>query len=237
MKGKLYGIGVGPGDPEMITLRAKRIMDESEIIAYPVRVKDERSVALDIISNVLDLEQKTLLEVVFSMDPDVNVRKGTREKALESICSILDSGKNVAMVTLGDVTFYSTYMRIDEKIKSLGYQTELVPGITSFSNGAAKAGMSLALGNEFLAIVPALIDSVIVGKTLESFDNVVIMKAFNSIPDIGRMMDERGIDRSCGTVISCIGMDDEYIGPIDPDRKYGYFTTVLIKKEKGGGSS
>jgi len=234
LKGKLFGIGVGPGDPEMATIKAQRVLESSDVIAYPVRVEGEKSVALDIVSKIVDLRKKKLLEVVFSMDPDENVRRVTRRVALEKICDTLDKGNDVAMVTLGDVTLYSTFMRVDEEIRLLGFKTELVPGITSFSNGAAKAGISLVLGDESLAIVPSVIDSKAVGEALDKFDNVVIMKAFNSMVEIGNMLDQRGIDRSAGTVISCIGMDDEYIGPIDTGRNYGYFTTVLIKKENGG---
>ena len=234
MKGKLYGIGVGPGDPEMVTLRAQRVLERSEVIAYPVRIKGEKSTALEIVSKIVDMSGKKLLEVVFSMDPDESVRMESRSKALDRICSVLDGSEDVAMVTLGDVTLYSTYMRIDEQVRARGYPTELVPGITSFSSGAAKAGKSLVLGDESLVIVPAASDSKAVASALDGYDNVVVMKAFNSIPEIGRLMQDRGIDTSCGTVISCIGMDEEYIGPLDINRNYGYFTTVLIRKYNGG---
>lgn len=218
----------------MVTIRAQKVLQNSKVIAYPVRIEGEKSVALDIISNIVDLGKKTLLEIVFSMNPDETIRKVTRRLALEKICSILDEGEDVAMITLGDVTLYSTYMRIDESVRSLGYDTELIPGITSFSNGAAKAGVSLVLGEESLVIVPAANDSAVIGAALDKFDNVVIMKAFNSMAVIDKMLVERGIAPSSGTVISCIGMDDEYIGPIDAGRNYGYFTTVLIKKQNGG---
>ena len=87
-------------------------------------------------------------------------------------------------------------------------------------------------GNESLVIVP----SVRVGKALEDaiagFDNVVVMKAGGSIARIGELLDQYGRPRECATVLSCVGMKDEYIGPLDPEREYSYFTTVMIKREK-----
>ena len=154
-----------------------------------------------------------------------------RSKAIDRMCALLDQGNDIAMVTLGDVGVYSTYMYIDQEIRERGYETDIVPGIPSFCHGASVAGLPLMIGNEGLAIVPvAKENSQLLGNSLDNFDNIVVMKAFKSIPMIAKMMDERGIDRSKATVISNVGMPGEYVGPMDLTREYGYFTTVLIKK-------
>ena len=235
MAGKLYGIGVGPGDPGLLTLRAKEILDGCGIIAYPVRKLGEGSTAFDIIKQVVDVSEKSVEEFLFDMNPDDSVRERCREEAMEKMCMLLDNGEDIAMVTLGDAGVYSTYMYIDAEIRSRGYETEVIPGIPSFCHGAALAGVPLMIGNEGLAVVPvAKENTALLRDALLNFDNVVVMKAFKSMPLIAETMDEFGIPREGATVVSNVGMEGEYIGPMDVDRKYGYFTTVIIKKNKGG---
>ncbi len=232
MAGKLYGIGVGPGDTGLMTLRAKEILDKCDIIGYPVKNLGEGSVALDIIKPAVDISGKEIVEFLFSMNPDDSVREKCRAEAMDRMCGLLDQGKDIAMVTLGDVGVYSTYMYIDGAIKARGYETEVVPGIPSFCHGAAVAGLPLMIGNEGLAVVPvAKENSKLLDSALENFDNVVVMKAFKSIGMIADLMASKGIDISCATVISNVGMEGEYVGPMVVDREYGYFTTVLIKKK------
>lgn len=234
MVGKLYGIGVGPGDPGLLTVKAKEILERCGVVAYPVRRLGEGSTAFDIAKQTVDMSEKSVEEFLFDMDPDDSVRERCREEAMEKMCRLLDNGEDIAMVTLGDVGIYSTYMYIDREIASRGYETEVVPGIPSFCHGAALAGIPLMIGNEGLAVVPvAKENSVLLRNALNDFDNVVVMKAFKSMPEIASMMDELGIPRGCATVVSNIGLEGEYMGPMDTDRTYGYFTTVIIKK-KGG---
>ena len=234
MAGKLYGIGVGPGDPGLLTLKAKQVLDSCGIIAYPVRKLGEGSTAFDIAKQVVDMSEKSVEEFLFDMDPDDSVREKCREEAMDKMCRLLDNGEDIAMVTLGDVGVYSTYMYIDREIASRGYETEVIPGIPSFCHGAALAGLPLMIGNEGLAIVPvAKENSHLLKDALENFDNVVVMKAFKSMPMIADLMESLGIPLSAATVVSNVGMAGEYIGPMDVGRTYGYFTTVLIKK-KGG---
>ena len=151
MAGKLYGIGVGPGDTGLMTLRAKEVLEGCGVIAYPVKRPGEGSVALDIIKPVVDISEKSIEEFLFSMDPDDSVRERCRAEALDKMCMLLDNGEDIAMVTLGDVGVYSTYMYIDRDIRARGYETEVIPGIPSFCHGAALAGIPLMIGNEGLA--------------------------------------------------------------------------------------
>lgn len=231
MKGKLYGVGVGPGDPDLMTLRAKEVLEKCSVIAYPVKKIGEEGVALNIIKQRVDISGKEIAELLFSMDPNDEVRKKCRKDAIDRMCGMLDGGRDIAMVTLGDVAVYSTYMYIDREIRARGYETEVVPGIPSFCHGAALARKPLMIGEESLAVVSMAKHNLAKAEAaMDAADNIVLMKAFSSIPDIIRMMDERNISLAHATVMSNVGMEDEYIGPLDPDRKYGYFTTVLVKK-------
>lgn len=233
MTGRMYGIGVGPGDPGLLTLRAKEILDACDVIAYPVKHHGEDSTALEIIRPSVDLRGRDR-EFVFSMSPDDEDWKAGHDDAIRGICELLKDGKSVAMVTLGDVGVYSTFMYIKEAIEDNGFDVEIVPGIPSFCHGAALAGLPLVLNNEGLAIVPVAKENTeLLSAAMDVFDNIVVMKAFKSIPKICDMMGSKGIPTEAATVISNVGMSDQYIGPLDRERIYSYFTTVIIKKGYG----
>ena len=229
----MYGISVGPGDPGLLTLKAKSILDSCDVIAYPVKTAGEESVALNIIRPNVDLSKKEVREYVFSMAVDYAVREQGWKKAFDDIMATLDSGKSIAMITLGDLSIFSTYMRIDAMIKSREYQTELVPGVPSFCHGASLAGIPLTMGEESLVVIPFNQDqSEKLENALENYENIVVMKAFKSVDRIADIVAAKGRDVSCITVLSNVGMEDQYIGPVVKGRKYGYFTTLLIKSEE-----
>ncbi len=230
--GKLYGISVGPGDPGLLTLKAKKILDECDVIAYPVKTAGEGSVALNIIKPNVDLSKKEIKEFVFSMNPDYAEREKGWKKAYDDIMSTLESGKDIAMITLGDLSIFSTYMRIDQMIKSKGYETALVPGVPSFCHGASIAGVPLTMGEESLVVIPFNTDKYdTLENALDRYENIVVMKAFKHVKGITEMVKSKGFSPKCITVMSNIGMEDQYVGPVIEDREYGYFTTLLIKKE------
>lgn len=122
MTGKLYGIGVGPGDPELLTLKAVRIIKECDVIAVPGKEKDE-----------------TVAHTI----------------AFEKISKVLDSGKNVAFLTLGDPCIYSTYIYVHQKVEQAGYETEIVSGIPSFCAVSARLNQGLVERNEMLHVIPS----------------------------------------------------------------------------------
>ncbi|AIZ56598.1 S-adenosyl-L-methionine-dependent uroporphyrinogen III methyltransferase [Candidatus Methanoplasma termitum] len=232
MAGKLYGVSVGPGDPELITIKAKRCIESSDVIAYPVRERGEESTALNIVKGAIDLSGKRIEGILFEMSPDPSVRESNYKEAVKKVASLLDEG-DVSMINLGDATVFSTYMHVSMDISEMGYETETIPGVTSFCTGAAEANIPLVIDNEGLAIVPMAKGGDKVFKALRDFDNIVVMKAFNSMRTLASMMNELGIPHENAVVVSNVSMKDQYIGKFDPERKYGYFTTVIIKKNGG----
>ena len=231
MKGKLYGVSIGPGDPELLTLRSKRILEECDVIGYPVKEKGERSTALSIIDGIIDLDGREIREFVFSMDPNDSVRRGYERVVVSEVIPILEQGKDVALITLGDAGIYSTYMYVDQAVRGAGYESEIVPGINSFTFGASKAGLPLVMGDEGLCVVPMAKDrDDLLIDALRNFENVVIMKAFKSMAKVSEIMESCGVPLTSATVLSNVGMSNEYIGPLDVDRDYSYFTTILIKR-------
>lgn len=229
MAGKLYGVGVGPGEAELMTIKAKRILDQVPIIAVPVKSIGEESTALNIIKNIVDLTEKEILEVEFSMDKNKEKREISRKNAMNRIVDKLEEGRDIAMITLGDVSIYSTYMYINNSIKKSGYLTEIIPGITSFSAIAAKAQISLVEGNETLAIIPAVKADTNLEDIFNNYDNVVMMKAAGSIKKVNECI-EKSFKGYGALLASKCGFEDEYIGKVDLERDNSYFTTMIIKK-------
>ncbi|MCL2148959.1 MAG: precorrin-2 C(20)-methyltransferase, partial [Methanomassiliicoccaceae archaeon] len=192
MRGILYGVSVGPGDPELLTIKAKRVIEGCGVIAYPVRALGERGVALDIVRGAADISGKRVLELVFRMTSDKAARAADYAGAINELTSALDRGDDVCMITLGDATVYSTFMRVGKDIEGMGYRMEVVPGVPSFCDGAARAKIPLAMGTEGLAVVSAAEGSTLFRDALERFDNVVIMKAHGSIGEIHDEIDRLG---------------------------------------------
>ena len=172
------------------------------------------------------------MEVVFQMHPQEEERRRCRREACEQLVGELSQGKTIAMITLGDVSVYSTYMYVNQYVAQAGYETEIIPGIPSFCSGAAAAQLPLMEGKESLAIIPSARDTKNLAIALDQFENLVIMKAGNSMEKLMDMLLERQIPPESATVISCVGMPGEYIGPIDTQREYSYFTTIIIKKNR-----
>ena len=231
MKGTLYGVSVGPGDPGLMTLNAIQILKQSDTICYPSRKSGEESTALHIARGAVSLEGKEIVELVFSMDPEDSVRRASEKVALDKLCGVLESGKDVAMVVLGDIGVYCTYMYIDAAVRDRGFDTKIIAGIPSFVYGASRARIPLMLGNESLCVIPMAKDSSDrLDDALKHQDNIVVMKAFKSMDKIADLMESNGVPLEKATVISNLGMEGEYIGPIVRGRDYGYFTTVIIKR-------
>ncbi len=138
MVGKLYGLGVGPGDPELLTLKALRRIKESEIIAVPGKKKEE-SVAYKIARQAYpQIENKEVLPIDFPMTKDSERLEESHRLGASQIAEKLREGKSVAFLTLGDPTVYATYLYVHKRILAMGFEAEIVSGITSFCAVAAR---------------------------------------------------------------------------------------------------
>ena len=144
MKGTLYGVGVGPGDPELMTVKAIRMIRENDIIAVPgAEVKE--TVAYKIaVQAVPELADKELLPIYMPMTHDPKELEENHAKGAKALEACLDAGKNVVFLTLGDPCVYSTFSYLQHRVEADGYHTELVSGITSFCAAAARLNISLS---------------------------------------------------------------------------------------------
>ena len=228
MAGKLYGVGIGPGDPKLLTLKAKEVLESADIIAVPVKAPGEESTALSIVQPAVDLTGKEIMPVFFTMEHSISRREACRKQAAGQLMEKLELGKNVAMNVLGDISVYSFHLAF-KYIREKGYTTENIPGISAFSGGAALAQISLVEGNQNMMVLSSLKGTESLETALKVCDNLVVMKAGSSMAQIKEILKEQGLEDKT-IVLSNIGMADEYIGPPEGDREYGYFTTLIIKK-------
>ena len=225
-EGKLWGVGVGPGDPELLTVKAVRVLREADVVIVPDASSGDK-VALNIAKDYL--KEKEIRFVKTPMVRDKAVMDAAHEQAADTICALLDQGKQVAFLTLGDPAIYSTYMYIHQKVLNRGYVVEVVPGIPSFCAAAARLNQSLCLGREPLMIIPASHDQ---EDMMDIPGNKVFMKAGRSILELQQALADRGLLENASMVENC-SMETERVYPHFADLKEpsGYFSLVIVKGE------
>lgn len=237
MRGKLIGVGVGPGDPKLLTIKAIETIKNADYIAYPTSGEQadgskSTNLALRIVSEYI--EGKELLEYLMPMSRDKEYVQRCHNECAEDLKKYLDAGKTVAFITLGDPSIYSTYMYIHHKIKAAHYDTQLIPGITSFCAVAASLDDSLCEGSQPLLIVPASHETL--DEAMDYVGNKVYMKSGRGIVKLREKLREKGLLKNARMVEKAT-MEDEriYHSLDDIDEKNSYFSIVVVKEEKTGG--
>ena len=225
MKGIAYGVGVGPGDPEYMTLKAVRLIRENQVIAVPGKVAKESTAYKIAVQAVPELAEKELMPVNMPMIKDRELIDAEHRKGAEKLRTYLDQGKNVVFLTLGDPTVYCTFSYIQHYLEADGYRVELVNGIPSFCAAAARLGLPLGEWDEPIHIVPA------VHKTdykLEQDGNYVLMKSASHMKEVKALLKESG--RQVSAVVNC-GMADEaiYRSADEIPDDAGYFSLIIAK--------
>lgn len=244
--GKLYVIGVGPGDPELLTIKGLRILNMTSCICVPKGREKGSSLALSIAKQAVDLENKEILEAYFPMRKTRQQGAGVRGQGLENselntkwdesvknILNRLNKGIDVAFITLGDPTIYSTFFYLYDRLLEAipGVNIEIIPGVSSINASAARAGISLGLADEKIAVLPATyVDDL--RDVIEKFDTVVLMKAHRVFEKILATLDEMGLT-SNAVYISQAGMEEEKIVRDIKNLKgeeLNYFSMVIIRR-------
>lgn len=223
-QGKLYGVGVGPGDSELLTVKAVRVIEKADVIAFPGKTKDESISYAIPADTVPGYAEKETLPIELPMTRDREKLKALHEKAVGRIENCLRIGKDVAFLTLGDPSIYSTYAYIDEKIRADGFKTEIIPGVASFSAAAAKLYIPIALGSESVKIIAGLDQEPDIDA-----ENLVILKAGRHAGEIRDRLKTAGYKAS---MICNAGMRDEKIYPSIEDipEAESYFSLILAKR-------
>lgn len=228
MTGKLYGIGVGPGDPELMTLKAVRIIKECDIIAVPGKCFQD-STAYQIASQAVpELMGKKVVGFHMPMTKEEQVLEaGYREHAL-CVMNWLEEGKQVGILTLGDVTIYSTYIYIHKLVSRAGYETEMVNGIPSFCAAAARLNIGLSERSQQLHILPA---SYQIEDGLKLDGTKVLMKIGSQFDKVKQQLKEAGQD---AVMIENCGMEQEKIYNCLDEIKGqpGYYSLMIVNDMK-----
>lgn len=232
--GCLYGIGVGPGDAEYMTLKAVRLINECEYIAVPNETKKDSMAYRIAVQAIPELARqssgKQWLELSMPMTKDIHKWHSHHKKAAEQIAEILEKGKNVAFLTLGDPTVYSTYMYLDKLIAQKGYQTEIINGVSSFCAVAGRLGQALSVKDEQIHIIPGNYN---MEQALSMSGTKIFMKIgrrLSVLKELLRLEQNAAEAREIFMVENC-GMENErcYIGLEQIPEEAGYFSIVIVK--------
>jgi len=237
--GILYGIGVGPGDPDLITIKAAKILNRVDIVFAAASTKNNHSLAVNIASEHIP-DNTTVKMLRFPMTSDKNETQRAWKEHAHTIVGELEQGRNVAFLTLGDSMTYSTYGYILKHVQTLAPHLEVqtVPGITSYQAAAARLNTPLVEGEESLMVVSGVKGGNRLRELCGKPENVVFLKAYRNVSDIKAAIDETGkYPRSVG-IKSCGQQNEEIINDIGElsQRKPDYWTLIISKQASRNGN-
>jgi precorrin-2/cobalt-factor-2 C20-methyltransferase len=227
MRGIAYGVGVGPGDPEYMTMKAIRLIRENDVIAVPGKVAEEAVAYKIAAAMVPEIKDKELVPIYMPMVKDRELIDREHRRQTKLIESYLDQGKNVVYITLGDSTIYCTFSYLQHYLEADGYTVELVSGIPSFCAAAAALNTPLTEWDEPLHILPGIHD---LENDMALKGNYVIMKSASRMAAVKDMIRRSG--RTAVMAENCSMADEKLYRSVDeiPDDA-GYFS-LIISKEK-----
>ena len=231
LKGTFYGVSVGPGDPELLTLQAVRLIRQCPVLAAP-QTSSGQMLALDIARSALGeaLDGKTIVPLHFAMSRDPAVLAASHAQAARAVRPFLDAGQDVAMLNLGDVSIYATFGYLQSLLQAEGYAAAMAAGVPSFCTAAARLNVPLTGGMDApLTIAPGSW----AGRVLETPGTKVLMKTGRQLPALLDTLRQAGKLQTSALVCNC-GLPDEQVYPdlsrSQPDVPAGYFATVLVKE-------
>jgi len=230
--GTLYGIGVGPGDPELMTVKAVKALERVPVIFTAASTKNDYSTALKIARPYIP-ETVEIIALPFRMTLKHTARRQAREENAKKVLPVLREGKDAAFLTLGDPLTYSTFSYLAQALQELEPQVEIqvIPGITSYQAAAARVVTPLCEGEESLLVLSGALGGEALRKLAGSVDNIVMLKTYKNFSDITRSLEELNlVDKTVG--VSRCGLEGEEV--IEDIRRYKdthppYFTLLIIK--------
>ncbi len=225
MAGIMYGIGVGPGDPELMTLKAVKRIKSADVIAIPHTDK-ELCVAYQIARQAVpEIEEKECIYLSMPMTKDKKTLEESHELAAQTVMEYLSEGKDVGFINLGDVSIYSTCSYLLDRLKEEGYTTRLEAGIPSFCAAAARLGIPLVSGAEELHIIPA---SYQIKEALQMPGVKVLMKTGRQMEAVKEEI--RKCNASAVMVENC-GMAEEriYRSLDEIPEDAGYYSLLIVR--------
>lgn len=229
--GNFYGIGLGPGDPELLTMKAIHIIQRADCIFVPKSNTKEDSLALEIVQDYV--RGKRVTEQVYPMTKDKSVLKSAWLKYAEEIRAEVINGNNVAYLTLGDPMTFSTYIYLLRQLNTLlpEHAIHTIPGITSYNAAACAANFPLLTGDERLAVIPVPKDITELRSIIEAFDTIVLMKVAKKLDEVIQLLEEMQLSENA-LFASYIGQRDAYLTCDIISLKgsgRGYMSVLIVK--------
>ena len=230
--GTFYGIGVGPGDPELLTVKAINALKKIDVLIAPKTEKKSDSVALSIAQPHLKPTAEIFYRT-FPMVKDFAQETAVFEAHRDEILKLVSGGLNVGFATIGDPMFYSTYIYIFRLLEPCGVPIVTIPGVPAFLAIAAQIGRPLAYGNDILTIIPATADLAAVKNFLANADAAVLMKVYKNFPEIVDALKAANL-LDDAVLVSRAGLDDEKIISNIAAHKadaLNYLSTILTRRK------
>jgi precorrin-2/cobalt-factor-2 C20-methyltransferase len=232
----VYAVGVGPGDPELLTRKAERILRGVDVICAPTGAAEGGSYALSIVEEFIDRNRQEVLVQLFPMLRDQSGLDPFWEKAADQVAQRVGEGKDVAFITIGDPFLYSTYLYIHRilqaKYPDIGI--EVVPGISSILASSAASGLPLGLAAERVAILPATFENEELKRTLEEFDTVVLMKVSRVFDRVYQVLKELGREKNAVFVRRVGSSEEEVHHDLEAllGQKLDYLSMLIVRKNQ-----
>jgi len=231
--GNFYGIGLGPGDPELLTLKALHTIQTADCIFVPKSDTKEDSLALDIVKEYV--KGKRVIEQIYPMTKDKSILNTAWQKAAEEICSEVKAGYDAAYLTLGDPMTFSTYIYLLRYLTAMlpASAIHTIPGITSYNAAACAANYPLLTGDERLAVIPIPKDIAELRPILDSFDTVVL-KVAKKLDEVIQLLEDMKLLENA-LFASYIGQKDAYLTCDIISLKgsgRGYMSVLIVRRLK-----
>lgn len=231
---RIYAVGVGPGDPELITRKAERIIRQTPVICTPTGNADASSYALSIVEHLLDRGRQEIMVKVFPM-----LKKGAELEAAwvetaHEVITRIDRGQDVAFITIGDPCLYSTFLYLYRIIREqrADIAVEIIPGISSINAAAAAAGIPLGIAGERVAILPATYENDYLRQTLSEFDTIVLMKVSRIFDRVYQLLCEAGFDKNSVFIRRVGSADQEVVFDLSTlvGKELDYLSLLIVRK-------
>ena len=236
----LIGIGVGPGDPDLLTVKAVKAIQNADIIMCPASKEDRPSIALSVVSSLIDKSKnQEIVKLIFPMTKDKDVLEATWKKNAKIMAEKVLLGKNVVYLTVGDPYLYSTwiYMHKDLEENYPDMEISVIPGIVSIFTFASKVGISIAEGSEKVAIIPSCYDLSSVKEIAKHSETMVFLKDGRYFDQVIKVLKESGFpDDSIFAIGQDLGTENEIIRKLtlgevnDGTLTTKYFSILVVKR-------
>ena len=236
----LIGIGVGPGDVELLTVKAVKAIHNADIIMCPASKEDRPSIALSIIESIIDKSKnQEIIKLIFPMTKDKDILEASWKRNAKIMAETVLKGKNVVYITIGDPYLYSTwiYMHRDLKENYPDMDISVVPGIVSIFSFASKVGISVAEGAEKVAIIPSCYDLSSVKEIAKYSESMIFLKDGRYFDQVIEVLKEAGFPaNSLFAIGQDLGTENEIIrtmtlGEVNDDTlTTKYFSILVVKR-------